>query len=121
MKQPEDYMELDLYYTVTAEGVEPFSALANTDDLTSGLVNINIPNLQAGIEYTLTIDKVDVINYNKMDWETFEVPSEFKEVRDVTPKSLTEFSHPVEDFIAKPKEVDNAIFTGSSSSNSISL
>lgn len=40
-----------------------------------------------------------------------EVPSQFKTVGDVTPKSLTDFSKPLDDFLAAPKGIEDAFLT----------
>ena len=42
-----------------------------------------------------------------------EVPSQFKAVGDITPKSLTDSTRPIDDFLAPPKDVDDALYTGS--------
>ena len=40
-----------------------------------------------------------------------EVPKQFKYVGDITPKSLTDFSQPLDSFLAPPKDVNNALLT----------
>ena len=40
-----------------------------------------------------------------------EVPKAFRSVKDITPKSLTDFSRPLDDFLAPPKDVNNALLT----------
>ena len=42
-----------------------------------------------------------------------EVPSQFKAVGDITPKSLTDVTTPVDELLAPPKNVENAVYTGS--------
>ena len=42
-----------------------------------------------------------------------EVPPEFRGIKDYTPKSLTDFSRPLDDFLAPPQGVADATFTGS--------
>ena len=42
-----------------------------------------------------------------------EVPAHFRAIKDYTPKSLTDFSRPIDDFLSPPKDVNNALFTGS--------
>ena len=42
-----------------------------------------------------------------------EVPKEFKGVGDITPKSLTDFSKPLDELLAPPKDVENALLSGS--------
>ncbi len=40
-----------------------------------------------------------------------EVPQEFRSIKDFTPKNLTDFSRPLDDFLAPPKDVNNALLT----------
>ena len=42
-----------------------------------------------------------------------EVPKEFRNVKDMTPKSLTDFSKPLDELLAPPKNIDNALLSGS--------
>ena len=42
-----------------------------------------------------------------------EVPKEFDKVRDITPKSLTDFSKPIDELLAPPKDINNALLSGS--------
>lgn len=42
-----------------------------------------------------------------------EVPLQFKTVGDITPKSLTDVTTPIDDFLAPPKDIENALYTGS--------
>ena len=42
-----------------------------------------------------------------------EVPAQFRAVKDYTPKSLTDFSRPLDDLLAPPQNVNNALYTGS--------
>ena len=42
-----------------------------------------------------------------------EVPKEFQNVKDFTPKSLTDTTRPIDELLAPPKNVDNAVYAGS--------
>jgi len=40
-----------------------------------------------------------------------EIPSEFSKVKDITPESLTELDRPIEDFLAPPEDISDAVLT----------
>ena len=49
-----------------------------------------------------------------------EVPSEFRAVGDITPKNLTDFSTPLDEFLAPPKDVKDALLTAKVETNNYS-
>ncbi len=75
----EDYLDATFYYSVTCDGEEVSNGLKNANDINDGFVNFYVDGLEAGKEYKITVNKIEVYNYSKIDWDTFEIPLEFYE------------------------------------------
>ena len=85
----EDFLDATFYYSVTLNGEEVANGQKNAADINDGFVNFYIDGLSAGKEYVLTVNKIEVYNYSKMDYETFESPLEFYQEGEIASISFT--------------------------------
>mgnify|MGYP003318521000 CR=1 FL=1 len=89
----EDALDATFYYSLTDNGVEVNSGQMNvvTEHLNDGYFNFYLPasELEAGKEYVLTVNKIEVYNYSGWNDETGWFPVEFYQEGEIASTFVT--------------------------------